>query len=297
MRALYGTPPLGLIVLPSEAVQVSPLVPGSAALEAVSPASLDQALVCAPAGTLERDHVLALTLRALKPGAAMIALALKDRGGTRLRKTLEGFGCAVIEEARRHHRICQVTRPGHLSTIELAIARGAPRRVGALWTQPGVFSWDRLDPGSALLIATLPPLKGRGADLGCGLGVLALKVLESPAVTALTLIDRDRRAVEAARQNVTDPRAVIEWSDVRSAGHTGLDFVVMNPPFHDGGTEDRALGAAFIAAASAALRPGGVCWLTANRHLPYEAPLAAHFASVTLKAEAGGFKIYQAIRP
>jgi 16S rRNA (guanine1207-N2)-methyltransferase len=70
--------------------------------------------------------------------------------------------------------------------------------------------------------------------------------------------------------------------------------VVMNPPFHDGGTEDRALGVAFIAAAAKALRKGGVCWLTANRHLPYEAPLDEAFAKVTLKAERGGYKIYEA---
>ena len=32
-----------------------------------------------------------------------------------------------------------------------------------------------------------------------------------------------------------------------------LDFVVMNPPFHDGGTEDRSLGEAFIRRAAAVL--------------------------------------------
>ena len=46
-------------------------------------------------------------------------------------------------------------------------------------------------PGTALLLETLPPLSGRGADLGCGLGILARAVLASEAVTALTLLDID----------------------------------------------------------------------------------------------------------
>ena len=54
----------------------------------------------------------------------------------------------------------------------------------------------------------------------------------------------------------------------------------MNPPFHDGGTEDQALGQAFIRRAAEALRPGGTLWLVANRHLPYEATLSAAFKTV-----------------
>ena len=50
----------------------------------------------------------------------------------------------------------------------------------------------------------------------------------------------------------------------------------------------------FIQRAAAQLRSGGSCWLTANRHLPYEAILKPLFRRVTLVAEADGYKIYQA---
>ena len=165
-----------------------------------------------------------------------------------------------------------------------------------LWSQPGLFSWDRIDPGSAQLVAALGTLSGKGADLGCGVGYLSLKILQSAAVTRLDLVDIDRRAIEAAGRNVADPRAHLHWADAADGdpGLTGLDFVVMNPPFHDGGAEDRALGQAFIATAAAMLRSGGVLWLVANRHLPYEAPLAAAFKAVTPRAEGGGYKVYEA---
>ena len=165
-----------------------------------------------------------------------------------------------------------------------------------LWSQPGVFSWDRPDPGTALLAETLPPLSGAGADLGSGYGLLALKVLAaSPKITRLALIDIDRRAIDAARKNVDDPRATFHWADARTdAAFEGLDFVVANPPFHDGGTEDRTLGQSFIRRAHQVLRKGGVAWIVANRHLPYEAVLAELFSAVLVRAEAKGFKVFEA---
>lgn len=295
---LYGAPAPGLVEIPAGALQLSPLIPGSSDIAALPDGSADAAWILAPPGTLERDFVIAHALRALKPGAPLSAFAPKDKGGSRLKKTLEAFGCEVIEDARKHHRFCSVKRPADPLSLTASIAAGAPRIVPALgmWSQPGVFSWDRPDPGSARLLEVLPPLKGRGADLGCGVGLLARGVLASPAVTALACVDIDRRAVACAEHNLDDPRVSVVWADVRRPldGLGDLDFVVMNPPFHDGGAEDRALGVAFIAAASRMLAKRGVCWLVANRHLPYEAALADAFSTVAVKAEGGGYKIFEA---
>lgn len=297
---LYGAPPADLIDVPGGAVQLSPLVPGSASLDAAGGAAFSGMVVAAPPGTLERRRILALALLRLAPGAALTVLAPKDKGGLRLAGELAAFGCSVGETARRHFRVCETVRPERLAGIEAALAEGGPRLDPALglWTQPGVFSWDRIDAGSALLMEHLPPLAGRGADLGCGIGVLALAALRSPKVTALALLDIDRRAVEAARRNVEDPRASIVWADVRGSGPdlAGLDFVVTNPPFHHEGTEDRTLGQGFLRRAHALLRPGGVLWLTANRHLPYENGLKALFKVATTRAERGGYKIIEARR-
>jgi 16S rRNA (guanine1207-N2)-methyltransferase len=295
---LYGAPAPGLIEVPRGAVQVSPILLGSQDLAAMADASADQAFILAPGGTLERDYVLAQVLRVLKPGAPLTVFAPKDKGGSRLKKVLEAFGCQVSEDARKHHRFCYAARPEAPVGVAEAIAAGSPVLLPdlGLWSQPGVFSWDRIDPGSARLLALLPKLAGRGADLGCGIGVLAAQILASPAVTELTCLDNDRRAVACAEHNLNDPRARVIWADARQRDEDlgGLDFVVMNPPFHDGGSEDRALGVAFIQSAAQMLHRGGVCWIVANRHLPYEAPLAAAFAEVAVRADAGGYKIFEA---
>ncbi len=295
---LYGRPPL-VFDPPGAATQTSPLIPGSIPLESLAPGSVDSVMIYAPPGVLERRYTLALALKALKVGGRLDVMAPKDKGGSRLKKELEAFGLEIGETAKAHHRRCVVIKPEAMTGIDAAIEAGAPRLVEGLeaWSQPGVFAWDRIDGGSALLAQTLPALKGAGADLGCGYGALATVVLRSPAVTALKLVDTDRRAVEAAKRNVEDPRASFEWADVRTLeGEGNLDFIVMNPPFHDGGAEDRRLGQAFIRKAAEMLKKGGVLWLVANRHLPYEAELKEAFKRVTPAGDGGGYKLFEAVK-
>lgn len=296
--AVYGFPSFDVVDVPGGAAQVSPLVVGSHDLADFADNSLDEVVVQAPAGVAERRHVLAQALRSLKVEGRLTALAPKDRGGMRMNKELTAFGCTIGESAKRHQRICVTLKPADVIGLDAAIAEGAPRRLDGdgLWTQPGVFSWDRLDPGSALLLKSLPALSGVGVDLGCGIGILAHAVLTSPKVTKLTLVDLDRRAVEAAKRNVNDPRVEVVWADARGGAElaTGLDFVVTNPPFHEAGAEDKGLGQAFITSAAAMLRKSGVLWIVANRHLPYEAVLNESFKNVRPVADAGGFKVYEA---
>ena len=296
-QGVYGDPWPDLVDLPAAARRFSPLHPGREAIEDVGEASLARMVVLAPPGVLERRFVLAHALRGLNEGGELIALAPKDRGGSRLRKELEAFGCTVTETARRHHRICVTHRPASPLGLVAALAEGGPQIAPSLglWSQPGVFSWDRIDPGTAQLIASAPKLAGRGADFGCGVGVLARAVLETPAVTGLALIDIDARAIAAARRNIDDPRASFIQHDLREPPPlTDLNFVVMNPPFHAAGVEDRSLGQTFIRRAATALKRGGTCHLVANIGMPYEAVLAECFTAVKPLGQQGGYKLFEA---
>jgi 16S rRNA (guanine1207-N2)-methyltransferase len=299
--ALYGVVPHSLLdEVPADAIQCSPRVPGAALLTEFAAERASSFIVQAPPATLERRSVLAAALQALLPGAPLVAFAPNKKGGTRIAKELAAFGCSVTTDHRRHHQIAFTHRPEDLAGIAEAIEAGAPRLLPGLglWTQPGLFSWDRVDPGSALLLAHLPPLAGRGADLGCGYGLLARAVLQFPDCLQVSLIDIDRRALDMASRNVPAERTTAIWADVRTGRGlpAGLDFVVMNPPFHDGGAEDKAIGVAFIAAAARMLRSSGQLWLTANRHLPYEETLRRDFAAVDLIVQERGFKIYKATK-
>lgn len=297
---VFGFPPPDLIATPPHAVQLSPLSPGAESLADLPPGVATQMLIAAPSGTLERRFVLALALEALREQGELVAVARKEKGGSRLGDELRAFGCKVEETGRRHYRLCQTTRPSEPVGLKEAIDAGGLRFLNAVgrWTQPGIFSWDRLDPGTELLITALPSLAGLGVDLGCGSGRLGEAVLASGKVTCLHMFDIDRRAIEAARRNVGDRRTRFSWTDALTspAPVSTLDFVVMNPPFHQssGGVENRKLGQDFIRVAHRMLRADGVLWMVANRHLPYEAVLHELFSTAETTAEAKGFKVIAA---
>jgi len=167
-------------------------------------------------------------------------------------------------------------------------------------TAPGVFSADAIDPASRLLVDALPKKLGRHVvDLGAGWGYLAAELLaRNSAIETLDLVEADFVALECARKNVPDPRARFHWADALDwAASARVDTVVMNPPFHRGRATDPTLGRGFIATAARVLAPGGVLWMVANRHLPYEAAISESFAQVEEVSGDNRFKILRAGRP
>ena len=121
---LYGRPPLVFDPPSTEsgnAVQTSPLIPGSTALESFEAGSVDEAKIYAPPGVLERRYTLALALKALKVGGRLDVMAPKDKGGSRLKKELTAFGVEIGETAKAHHRRCIVIRPETMTGIDEAM--------------------------------------------------------------------------------------------------------------------------------------------------------------------------------
>jgi 16S rRNA (guanine1207-N2)-methyltransferase len=179
------------------------------------------------------------------------------------------------------------------------LARLQPVGDGTWLSQPGIFSWDRVDDGSTLLARHLPDdLAGHVADFGCGWGFLAREMLaRSSSIERIDLIDAEHRALEAARANIGDKRALFHWLDLAAeAVPATYDAVICNPPFHTGQAATPALGQSVIEAAARALKPGGRFFMVANRGLPYEPLLKWNFASYKTLADDNKFRVCAAIR-
>lgn len=172
----------------------------------------------------------------------------------------------------------------------------APRQALDLLSLPGIFSHDRLDPGTALLIEHLGAVRGaRVLDVGCGYGVIGIAAALRGAA-AVTMIDINLLAVAAAAANAARyaPGATVAAADGLELGGGPYDLIVSNPPFHAGRRIDTAMATALIRRARAHLAPRGRLLLVANRFLPYDQLLAEPFARVTVPADDRRYWVLEA---
>lgn len=195
------------------------------------------------------------------------------------------------------------SRSAPLLETWLTMDQPQPNAAG-YFSRPGLFAWDRVDTASELLAEYLPDdLHGQVADFGAGYGYLATQIIKCcPHITALDLYEAEARALGPARLNVE--RAIgeserelafaVQWHDLTVGIDRRYDAIVSNPPFHQGRADLPELGRAFIVRAAEALVPQGRLWLVANRHLPYESTLAAHFEQVRTVVMEEGFKVIEA---
>jgi 16S rRNA (guanine1207-N2)-methyltransferase len=236
----------------------------------------------------------------LADGGRLVCAGANDDGAASLQKHVDK-ALGVDETMSKFH--CRVFWLTKGDTAPPAYWRGLagmqPVSDSSWRSTPGIFAWDRIDDGSALLAELLPDdLSGHVADFGCGWGYLSREILRRcSAIQHIDLIEAERLALDAARLNITDERAAFRWLDLTSepAPHT-YDTIVCNPPFHTGRASTPALGQQMIEAAARALRPGGRFYMVANRGLPYEATLKTNFASFTTIADNNKFRISRAIR-
>lgn len=249
---------------------------------------------------------MAQSLDHLKDNGILIVAAANDAGGKRLEKWMQGFGLEVTSLSKSKCRVSwAVKKDVQGDIVAKYIKLGAVQTVEMngdhYLTQAGIYGWNKIDRGSKILTDCLnDPLKGKGADFGCGYGYLSRTVLlRHDGIQDFYALDADHQALECARINLKDFENVhFDWLDITQSQALphNLDFIVMNPPFHDGKKADNVIGQKFIIATYQCLRNKGTLYMVANAHLPYERILNENFESVEKLAEQDGFKIYKAIK-
>ena len=258
----------------------------------------------------QREQARADLARAVQrtvPGGIVVASISNNEGARSGESDMQRLFGSVQSISKHHCRVFWATLDDQAldrALVDEWAQLDAPRPIadGRFVSRPGVFAWDRIDAASELLASHLPSdLSGRGADLGAGYGYLSAEILaRCPCATALDAYEADARALELARTNLasiaTTAKPDFLWHDVTDGLPRRYDFIVTNPPFHQGRADLPELGRAFLVAAADALVEGGRLWLVANRHLPYEALLNERFASVRTLANERGYKVIEAVK-
>ena len=112
-----------------------------------------------------------------------------------------------------------------------------------LVTDAGVFSKDKVDFGSDLLIQTFlnehPPGPSKSiVDVGCGYGPIGLTIAKVCPHHKVTMLDVNQRALALAEKNSKHNQidnVIIKESDGLSAvKHNACDYILTNPPIRAG---------------------------------------------------------------
>ncbi len=190
------------------------------------------------------------------------------------------FGRVDVTHARQKSRVLVASQPIRGT---LAPTRRQFHDDLGLWicATGSAFAGTKVDIGTRALLAVLAQAAPHAAiaiDLGCGTGVVAAALARARPGIAVLASDASWGAVESTRLTMAANElttVTIAWDDALSEQpDASVDLVLLNPPFHLGGTVHTGAASKLFAAAARALRPGGELWTVYNSHLGYRPELA-----------------------
>lgn len=164
-----------------------------------------------------------------------------------------------------------------------------------LKSAPGIFSKDKLDLGSELLLNHCLIQPGwRMLDLGCGYGAVGISLALIEDVT-VDMVDVNLRAVKVARQNIKDKKLKERVRGFESNIYEKIvdkyDSILINPPQ----TAGKGVCNKMIVDAKEHLNEGG-CVQVVARHQKggkgFETLMNETYGNVEVLAKGSGFRVY-----
>lgn len=211
-----------------------------------------------------------------------------------LQKVASGFHCQLwrtyLQEQQAFH-LEQYISHTNLSVLGHTLAT---------YFLPGVFGAGKLDQGTEFLLQHLPSdIQGSVLDFGCGNGIIGRWLSQHYPIEQLSCSDLNLLALACTKKNLTQDHIQASYfaSDGLSQVPGKYDWIVSNPPFHQGLQQDYAITETFIVQAKQHLKPQGKLLLVYNSFLPWPSLLDKHFIYKKHLANNRKFQITLAMNP
>ncbi|XBC43067.1 MAG: 16S rRNA (guanine(1207)-N(2))-methyltransferase RsmC [Buchnera aphidicola (Kaburagia rhusicola ensigallis)] len=164
-------------------------------------------------------------------------------------------------------------------------------------TIPGVFSYNKIDIGSQLLISTFSKsIKGDILDIGCGSGILSVSLAKQSSEVKLTLVDTNIAALISSQLTLECNNIIgdIFPSDVYSNIHKKFNFIMSNPSFHCNSKINLRCISTIIKDSVRYLKKQGEIRIVVNSSISCDPFFKCAFAKYNILKENTQFKVYQA---
>lgn len=240
------------------------------------------------------NHVIDSALAALPPDGQLVLVGGKNEGIRGYAKNIAALGADVSEKkGPRSNWLVRVSATDAATAQldredypRLRTVTGADGET--FYSKPGIFGWNKIDPGSALLVSQLPaqieqcPVRDslRVLDLGCGYGYLSM-ALATLADCEIIATDNNAGAVIACEENFArrDISGSVVLADCAAGIDGRFDLLLCNPPFHRGFSVQGELIDRFLAAAATRIADHGSALFVTHSTAQLQrraAPLFAH---------------------
>ena len=138
-----------------------------------------------------------------------------------------------MTEPPEHYFSAEPATPEELREIHVRLES----RELTLTTARGVYSPERLDPGTAVLLNRAPDPSPTGdlLDLGCGWGPIAITLAIRSPQARVWAVDVNRRALDLARLNAATAGVDVTFGEPDDVpADLRFDTIWSNPPIHIG---------------------------------------------------------------
>ncbi|AXH34583.1 methyltransferase domain-containing protein [Humibacter sp. BT305] len=268
----------------------------------------DVVLIKLPRSLEALDDIARLIARHADPAVRVVAGGRLKHMSRSMNDALgRAFDTVEASLARQKARVLRASGPRQGVTAA-GHQRARIEQLG-LWNCAvgGVFSGARLDIGTRVLLERMPEIaaatrpEATVVDLGCGTGLLAVAAARALPRARAIATDQSAAAVASARLTAEANGAADRVEVLRADAGDALpgasaDLVLLNPPFHVGGTVHTAIASKLFAASARILAPGGRLVAVWNSGLGYRRELERVVGPTEQIARTPKFTLTESVR-